>query len=78
MIGSDNDTYARRQFGGLLYVYEILEHYGVAQDPSHIALTVRLQDGSTCELTVAAQTRAQMQQLDVVSLAAQRTGHCCR
>lgn len=74
MIGSDNDTYARRQFGGLLYVYEILEHYGVAQDPNHIALTVRLQDGSTCELTVAAQTRAQMQQLDVVSLAAQRTG----
>lgn len=73
MIGADNPAYERRQFGGLVYVYEILQHYGIADDPSGVALTIRTADGEQT-VSVPALTRPEMAGLQVVSLASRVTG----
>lgn len=72
MIGADNPTYERRQFGGLVYVYEILQHYGIADDPSGVELTIRTADGEQT-VCVPAFTRPEMAALQVVSLASRVT-----
>ena len=73
MIGADNAVYARRQFGGLVYVYEILAHYGVASDPSAVALTIRTADGEQT-ISVSALSRAEMAGLSAASLASRVQG----
>lgn len=72
MTGADNAVYARRQFGGQVYVYEILSHYGIASDPAEVALSVRLPDGASRTVNMSALTREQMRQLDTVSLSEKR------
>lgn len=72
MIGADNAVYARRQFGGLLYVYEILEHYGIADNPDAITLTIRVGEAPSRNVTVAAATAADTQKVKTVSLKDQR------
>ncbi len=73
MIGADNEVYARRQLGSLLYVYEVLHYYGIANSPEEITLTVRLQDNTTQHISMPARLSAEIQQLPTVSLNEQVT-----
>lgn len=72
MIGGDNEVYARRQLGGLLYVYEILEHYGIADNPEAVELTIRVGSAPSRTITVRALSTAETQTVQMASLSAQR------
>lgn len=67
MLGSDNAAYLHRQFYGTFYVYEILQHYGIADQPEDIRLTVRTADG-TRDMVVDALDSAGLQNVEVVRL----------
>ena len=67
MLSADNDARRHRQFYGTFYVYEILQHYGIADQPEDIRLTVRTADG-TRDMVVDAIDSTALQAVDVVRL----------
>lgn len=76
MICYDNPVYQRRQFGNLVYIREILEHYGMAQgEETSIPVTVRNGDGVETTLDIPVLTQAEVGEMDasqLVSLSNQR------
>lgn len=67
MISFDNEVYFNRQFAGMFYVYEILEHYGVLSSPEKISLEIKLQD-KVETIEVDALDSATMKEMKVTSL----------
>ncbi len=72
MLSADNDARRHRQFYGTFYVYEILEHYGIAEQPKDIRLTVQTASGAK-EITVDALDSAALQSMDAVYLERETT-----
>lgn len=67
MLPADNDARLQRQFYSTFYVYEILQHYGVADQPEGIRLTVQTASGAR-EITVDALDSSALQTMDAVYL----------
>lgn len=73
MLGADNPTRRRYDFYNIFYVYEILQHYGITDQPEGIRLTVQTTADGTQELTLDALDSNQMQSLDYISLEQEST-----
>lgn len=70
MICYDTPVYQRRQFGNLLYVLEILEHYDMVQGgETTIPVKVRDGDGVETVLDIPVLTQAEMGAMDPSQLA---------
>ncbi len=72
MLSADNDARRHRQFYGTFYVYEVLQHYGIAKQPKDIHLTVQTPSGAK-EITVDALDSAALQSMDAVYLERETT-----
>lgn len=77
MVSYDNETRLRGQFGGNLYVFEVLERYGVVKgDETSVPLTVRAEDGTETVLDMpvsAAEEEAAFTEEDFVQKTQLRT-----